>query len=482
MKDEKNSNPSASEAEEKIEAKLDKSEDYEQQQLNEELEKLAETFRAEMKKAKEGKESVLDELGVKDDLGIPKDELCECCEKRKRDTSVSEDYPYCSVCREGMKKYPFNVSSIVTAIAIVVVAVFGVLGFITDFEGYNLAKAAKEADRNNEKYTAVENYVAACTIFEEKAVVPKLLYRESAENIFVTLPNGVSSLYQVTEIIDSSMSSIEASLPIFKGYIDLRNKAATMYGTFNSFYAICNNVEYSTLTSEDKDQVLKLYNEIDALIGKEFTIEDVNGDDLTVAYDEAAVLFSRFICAYSFDMNDKAYESLKELDEKHPELISMYGYELAVLNIQSGNFKAANSLAKRLVELNKEESSAYDIYTYSYRMKGDYDKSIAFADLGLEVDPANMDLYRQKAITLLLKGEKKEALAVIEEGLALGESPLMQCICLIIANENGDAKKVEEMKSKIDEYGIDLPEKVQKYLAGELSYKKLFTEGTGDIE
>ena len=43
-------------------------------------------------------------------------------------------------------------------------------------------------------------------------------------------------------------------------------------------------------------------------------------------------------------------------------------------------------------------------------------------------------------------------------------------------------KKVEEMKSKLDEYKLELPEKVQKYLAGELSYKKLFTEGTGDIE
>ena len=482
MKDEKDFKASAAEAEEKIEAELDKSEDYEQQRLNEELEKLAETFRAEMKKAKEENKNVFDELEAEEKSGIPKEELCECCGKRKKDTSVSENYPYCTECREGMKKYPFNISSLVTAIAIVVVAVFGVLGFVTDFNGYNLARAAKEADRNNEKYTAVENYVAACTIFEEKAVVPKLLYRESAENIFATLPEGVKSFYQITEIIDSSMSPVEAKLPIFKGYIDLRNRAATMYSTFNSFYGIYNNMEYAGLTPEDKENVLKLYNEIAALKDKELTIEDVNGDELTVIHDEAAVLFSQFMFAYSFGQHELAYESLKELDEKYPELISMYGYELAVLDIQSGNFKSANSLAKRVMEVNKEDSSAYDIYVYSYRMKGDYDKSIAFADLGLEVDPANSDLYRQKAITLLLKGEKKEALAVIEEGLALGDYPIMQCICLIIANENGDTKKVEEMKSKLDEYKIELPEKVQKYLAGELSYKKLFTEGTGDIE
>ena len=91
MKDEKDFKASAAEAEEKIEAGLDKSEDYEQQRLNEELEKLAETFRAEMKKAKEENKNVFDELEAEEKSGIPKEELCECCEKRKKDTSVSEN-------------------------------------------------------------------------------------------------------------------------------------------------------------------------------------------------------------------------------------------------------------------------------------------------------------------------------------------------------------------------------------------------------
>ena len=60
LKDEKDFKASAAEAEEKIEAELDKSEDYEQQRLNEELEKLAETFRAEMKKAKEENKNAAD--------------------------------------------------------------------------------------------------------------------------------------------------------------------------------------------------------------------------------------------------------------------------------------------------------------------------------------------------------------------------------------------------------------------------------------
>ena len=53
---------------------------------------------------------------------------------------------------------------------------------------------------------------------------------------------------------------------------------------------------------------------------------------------------------------------------------------------------------------------------------------------------------------------------------------------LIIANEAGDTKKVEEIQKILTDAKVETPEKVQKYLDGKLSYKKLFTEGTGDIE
>lgn len=484
MKNEKDLNVSSPETDEQIESSLDRSDSYEEQQLQVELEKLAETFRSELQKAKETGEVkvAVNQVVDENDNVIPEEEICECCGERRKDVTVSSGYPFCTECREKLKRYPFNSSSIITAVAVFVVAIFCVMAFVTDFEGYNLARNAKNANKNVEKYTAVDYYVEASTIFEEKSVMPKLLYRECAANIFSTLPEGVKSFQQTAELIDNSMTSFEAKLPIFKNYIDLRDRATTMYETFNAFYAIYNNTEYAGLTPEDEENVLKLYNEIGALNGKEFTIKNIHDEDVTTTYDEASVLFAQFMFAYSYGLNNEAYDSLKVLNEKYPELISMYGYELAVLEIQSGNFKEANELAKRLIQQNKEDSSPYDIYAYNYRMHGNYEKSITYCDIGLERNATNTDLYRQKAISLLLSGDKKGSLEVIEEGIAQGNYAIMYCTGIIIANENGDSAKVEEMKGKLTESGIKLPEKVQKYLDGELSYKKLFTEGTGDIE
>ena len=227
---------------------------------------------------------------------------------------------------------------------------------------------------------------------------------------------------------------------------------------------------------------MKIYKEIGDLIGKEFTIKSMTGEDVTVVYDEAAVLFSQFMFAYSYNEHEKAYECLKTLNELYPEYISMYGYELAILEIQSGNFKEANSLADKLVINNAEDSSPYNIYTYSYRMKGNYKKSLEYAEKGLEINNADTDLYRQKAITLLLQGDIKEAQKEIEKGISSGEYAVMYYTYLVIANEAGDVEKVAEIQKILDDAQVETPEKIQKYLDGKLSYKKLFTEGTGDIQ
>lgn len=484
MKDEKEMQFEENENEEALESSLDKSDNYEQETLNDELEKLAETFRTELKKAKEQGEVKVSENEVVDenDNVIPKEELCECCGERRKDTSVSQNYAYCSECRELMKRYPLNFSSVVVALAIILVAVFGVAGFVSDFSGYNSAKIANDADRENKKFSAVEYYVDACSFFEEKELVPKKLYRDSAENIFSTLPEGVASFNQVSEIIDLALSDFEAKLPIYNGYENLRDKSLTMYNTFNAFYAILNNIEYQNLSVDDKDTILKVYKETGDLIGKELTIKSMTGEDITVVYDEAAVLFSQFMFAYSYEEFDKAYDCLKKLNELYPEHISMFGYELAILEIQSGNFKEANSLADKLIVNNAEDSSPYGIYTYSYRMKGNYKKSLEYAEKGFEINKEDSDLYRQKAITLLLQGEAKEAQKVIEEGSSLGEYAVMYYTYLIIANEAGDTDKVAEIQEILDDAQVETPEKVQKYLDGKLSYKKLFTEGTGDIQ
>ncbi len=483
MKDEKEMN-SSNENEESLEASLDKTEDYEQNQLNDELEKLAETFRVELKKAKESGEIKVSDNEVVDenDNAIPEEELCECCGERRKDKTISESYEYCEVCRERMKRYPINFASVIIAISVILVSVLGVTGFISDFSGYNLAKSARDCDKKSEISTAISFYDSSIAFFEDKDIVPKALYKDSAVDVFAVLPQGVVSFYDVSQRVEKALSDFEAKLPIYNGYEELRNKALIMYDTYYAFYTILRNDEYADFDPENKEMINDIYAEVGKLNGQEYTIESMSGEKEKVTYDETMILFSQYMFLSAYGDYNQAYECIKQIREKYPEYIQMYGYDLATIEIQYGNYKTAIELADALKANNAEDSSPYILYAYKERMAGEHEKAIEFVNQGLKVDAEATELYRQKAIALLLMGKKDEALKEIKTAFECEQYGVLYFTYLVIATEAGAEEQVEEITKIIEESGLETPEKIQKYLDGKLSYKKLFTEGTGDIE
>ncbi|MBR6551209.1 MAG: hypothetical protein IKT89_00025 [Clostridia bacterium] len=485
MKDEKEINTSTEKSNEELEAALDKTEEYAEEELHDELEKLAATFRNELNKAKEQGAVKIGEVAVVDEHNnvIPKEELCECCGERRKDTTISASYQYCSECRERMKRYPISLVSVFIAVVVTVIAIAGVGGFITDFSGYNSVRSAEKAYNENKKFSAVEYYDKAIAFFDEQDVVAKKLYKDSASAVFDTLPSGVASFNEVAERLEKSVTEFEAKLPIYKSYKDLRDKALIMYNTFTAFYTTLNNVEYGTFDEDDKETITKVYNDIGALADKEFTIDSMTGgDDETVTYDKASVLFSQFMFAYAYSDFDGAYEAIKALWENYPEYIQMYGYEFAVIEIQSGNYKNALKLAEAVKANNAEDSSPYVVYAYCERMKGNFDKAIKYSDEGVKLDSQNPDLYRQKGIALMLKGDYSGAKKEFETGLSISEYGVLYYTYLVALNELGDTKTFEEVQSVLDNAGLTAPEKIQNYLDGKITVKEIFMEGTGDIE
>lgn len=483
MKNEKEIKASSENSSEELESVLDKTDNYNEEQLENELEKLAETFRNELKKAKEQGDSEASETEVVDEKNnaIPKEELCECCGERKKDTSISANYRYCSECRELMKRYPVNFASVIIAVAIVLVAILGVKGFLDDFEGYNATRLAKEADNENKRFSAVQYYDEAIAFFDEKDIVPKKLYKDSAINVLSALPDNISSFMDTSDRLSKAFSETEANLPIYKGYKDLNDTALNMYNTFIAFRTIISNSEYSNVPVDDKEKINEIYNEIGALADKEYTIDSLNGEKVTVTYDETMVLFTQYIIAYNFENYDKAYECLETLWEISPEFVQLYGYDFAVTEIQYGNFKNATKIAKALEANNVEDSSVYVIYAFSERMQGNYEKALKYADKGLLLNSKDPDLYKQKAIALMLEGKTEEAVKEIETGLAYGEYNDMYFTYLVAVTEAGDEEKASSIKETLKQSAIQTPEKVQKYLDGKLTVKQLFTEGTGDV-
>ncbi len=482
MKDEKDLEKSLTD--EKIEEAITKSDAYDKEQLDEELEKLAEAFRTEMKKAKEQEENNTEnepeKIKVYDSLGeIPEEELCECCFERRKE----ENDTFCKDCRELMRRYPISIAGAIIAVAMVFVAVISLSGFITDFSGYNKAKAAKDFDKENKKSSAIASYDEAISFFLEKDVVPKKLLKDSAYDVFSTLPGGVASFYDVSQRIEDALTKTEAKLPIYSGYEDLRDQSLIIYETFNQFYAIINNTEYASFDGTDKALIEKIFNEIGSLSGKELTVKSLKtGETKTVVYDEAAIYFSQFMFAYSCSEYDLAYDCLKKLNEISPECIKMYAYELAIIETQYGNYDASNKLADDIVANNAEDVTAYVVYSYNNRMKGNIEKALKDVEKGLSIDSADPDLYRQKGILLALKGDFEKAIEAIEKGLETDQYGVMYLTEYAIALEAGDKEKAAEIKGIIENAGAELPDRLKKFADGKITFKELFTEGTGDVE
>lgn len=467
---------------------------YRDDALSDELEKLAETFRTELKKAQEESEKNKlsdDELfGVKkpevfkDSMGIiAEEELCECCgEKRKLRNSE-----YCEECREAMKHYPISFQSVVMLLAVLVVCVTSLLAFINDFVDYNTVRYAEECYGKNELYTAAEYYTNAAESFEEKDVVPKAVYLKLSDILYKTMPNGVSSMSDISTYIGKALSQFELNMPIYANYKDLREKTAVLYGTMQKFYEIVNDEKYSAFYEADTDIDDGLYEEIMTAIGSviDEEVSVVSVDKKTTEQlpaDEAIVRFCQYMFAYSVGKYDDSYLYMQKVEEANPDYVWLYAYELGLAHLQKGNVDDAERLAKALRDNNAEDTSGYILSSSIYRMTGKLDKAVEWVDKGLEHNSVDSESLRVKAMALIAKGEYEDALTACEEALENDEYGLLYMTAMVAANEVGEEEYLESLKSAMSDNGMKLTEKMTKYFDGKITAYEMFTEGTGDVE
>jgi hypothetical protein len=237
-------------SEDKLSAALDKSAAYGDNALNDELEKLAQTFKAELQKAQSMTEEELIKKGIiipeyEDEEGaIPDDELCACCGEKRRDKSRGENYEYCKDCREAMKRYPFGTLNILALIVTVVLALLSVYSFILYFIPYNTVKEANEYLNQDRLDSAMSAYDGAISAFEDEEITAKWLYLKTAKILFDTMPSGVNSMTDIVTRLDKALSVAELKMPIYGGYANLREESLALYGTMQSFYKIVENEEY----------------------------------------------------------------------------------------------------------------------------------------------------------------------------------------------------------------------------------------------
>ncbi len=467
---------------------VDKSAAYSNKALDEELERLADTFKEELKKAQAMTEEELIKSGIiiqqyEDEEGvIPEEELCQCCGEQRRDKSFGENYEYCRKCREAMRNYPLSIPGIIVLAAMVFVAVVSVFGFASSYNIYDAVRKADSYVSERKLDSAIYLYDEAISIFESAEVTPKRLYLKTAELIYYTMPENIYSLEDVSARIETGLSSFEMSIPIYNGYKEINREVLTMQSTFVEFYNMMNSEEYADYDIKDEDQYEELMTAVGSIIDKQVVISIGNNSSEMVNADEAMVRYCQYMLAYSAGKYEDSYKYMNVVYELKPTYLWLYAYELGIVELQKGDAEKAEMFANALYEENIELLDCYVLYSSIGRMTGNYKKAIEWADKGINMLSDNGEVYRMKAMALAAKGDYEEAKKIVDKGLEKQQYSHIYMVSLIIENELGNKDKVEEIKEVMKEEGLEISDRTQKYLKGKITAKEMFTEGTGDVE
>ncbi len=468
---------------------IDKSQEYPNKALDEELERLAQTFQAELKKAQAMSEEELIKNGIiiqqyEDDDGvIPEEELCQCCGERRRDKSFGENYEYCRNCREAMKKYPLSIPGLITLAAMVFVAVVSIFSFASDFNIYNTVREGDKYLAENKLYSALDSYEGAISAFEEDDVLAKSLYFKNIKILHHTMPEGIYSMSDIIDKVETALSGFEANVPIYSNYVQMHQEAQVLYGTMNEFYTLLNNEKYIEYDFQDKEQYEEIMTEIGAIIDKQITVTSVDKKtSQLVPSSEAMVRFCQYMFAYTNGYYEDSYQYMNEVCELEPTYLWLYAYELGMVEIQKGNKDNAQILADALYNSNTELPDAYALQSTIARMTGKNEKAIEWAEKGIKNTSENAELLRLKAMAYIAEGDYEAAKEATDSALEIDEYGLLYMTALVVENELDNEDAVEELKDSLKNNDMELSEKMEKYFKGKITAQEMFTEGTGDVE
>lgn len=481
MKDEKMVNGDSKE--ELVLEKKSAEHEYTNTQLNDELEKLAQTFRDELKKAQELSDEEFIEAYA-DDLGvIPTEELCECCGERRKDKSRGESYQYCSVCREDMKIYPLSIPNTIVAVVLVVLSVLSIMLFCTDFYGYDLMYKAQKAEKENKLNSAMTYYDMVIDEFDDAGIIPRKAYLNSAQLIFETMENGTTSMYDVAKRVDTALSDFGKKLPMYNYAVEMQTESLVLYGTMQEFYNVIGDEKYADYDKENTEMYEEIMTQIGSLIDKEISVASVDGKTTRLLpANEGMVRFCQYMFAYISENYDDSYKYMLETAELEPEFLWLYAYELGIVETQTGDINKAKDLAKKIVALNVEDADGYSLYSSVERLSGNFQKAARWADKGLSYDEKNAELMRLKAMALCCSGDYERAKEVIDDALEIQEYAVLYFTAIVVENELGNTDAVDSFKKALDEQGVEMSDRIDDYLAGKMTALQLFTEGTGEVE
>lgn len=479
--------PASAEAEESIEkAAFDEAENEvneNDEALEKELNEIRDMFQQELDKAANGEADdaemfiqELDEIqedGEADDSDgeIPEEELCECCGERRRDESFGEGYPYCTECREMMKKNPLNwfgIIAVVLAIGITALSYYLISGEVDNFT----TLLAAESAYSEHKIASAAGYYNQYLSEKEDGDVVSM---KAVKNMIMTMADlGYYSDSNV--LINQYFSESALKLPWNKKYKAIQNEYDELMKTSNMI-----NEQLGDILNGQTLDYKAAMKKIDSLVKE---------NKETNEYLESFIEYARYVVMRTNgDDEEKQLEQLLKIEEldggKHPWIYITYIMDIAS---NTGNVELAKKYFDISMDINAEETTMYVEYANVYRFtdKPDADKILEIAQQAEEnyssSTGATPDFYRSYAIGYLLKEDGEKAMEYITKYMQSCQPSVndfnLYALCAAYVSDNESYKYA---KDTLESYGYKIGSSVAKFKSGKISLEKVLTEKGGDI-
>lgn len=475
----------------------------------EELENLAKLFQEEYDKTlKEAEEEdaespdTLDsdapEAEETEDNDSPEDvaeeDLCVRCGKRERDLSISEDYEYCSRCREEMinKRVPF-VSSLFKVLSIFA-AFISIILFLGSYPAFLELAEGDKAVRENKIDSAIQHYASAIKNYEslnssEKAakgyVFAKFVPQSSilkAKLVKLLYENGYVT--DVESYITTYFTERQLKNPLLRNVKNLKAQAAEFTANLQKAYSVIYN---SLSLVPEEIPYEELAAKLDEMKNTPSEGETKNGAIFRQAAASTYKYYIAFVSGQGFDVQIAALEDTKALV---PEAYWLYGHNLAFAYAKSGEKDKALSSVEELKKYNAEDSTPYAVEAAAFRVAGELDSAIAAANKGYELNPRyGYECLRQRAIAELLKGDVNTAFDTMNKVFTefkemdsyeylMGEMGDTYAIICLAA---GKTENYENLMELYEAFGYKQRTVLKDYKDGKLTLEQIFLEGKADV-
>lgn len=353
------------------------------------------------------------------------EELCISCGKRKRYTELDEDYPYCKVCREKMKKTRMNTWGVLFFLLTIVMAFVAVVWGV-----YAIGVSAPVIE--GDKYMKEGKYLSALTCYEEALSAVDSLNAQSTdgETIFDagrrTYAKVMEAYYQLGALVSSQdyVAALEETGAFdMAKYSHLKEYNNVLTGVSETCAYIQQKYQTLFMTLSYAEEPMDI-----SAISKELKELDALKSDSK--YDKYAVSYMQvYLCQYVEGSEDTQIKYLLEIKEAGKAYESIWSSQLCMLYLDKGEYDKVKEICNGILE-----DSPENVELYQYLMKAEIRKNNPEAALEIykkaektvnemyySTEPLTMPytVLAEKAVCHALLGEKAEALAAIEESFNL---------------------------------------------------------------